>query len=250
VAWGVTGDEIETGTRFFSALWSKNKRLRGQGLWVGGGKEWAEAAGRQNIITNNSNFSGAGRKGGKEKHRTRGVNSCQGKSEITLSSYHTCEAWLLLPVPLSGGNRPQETWMAQATLLSPWLRRLELNATINSEVVIASENVAEMCATKNKSCAMLHHTHDVTQGISSDVAKSGEVKWHCTDPTEVRTFAPWATGSFEDGHHGTYGYNACRTSIWPRPINQGQDFIDLGIVQIAELFTLPCDQTPISVRQS
>ena len=66
--------------------------------------------------------------------------------------------------------------MAQATLLSPRLRRLELNATINSEVVIASENVAEMCATKNKSCAMLHHTHDVTQGISSDVAKSDEVK--------------------------------------------------------------------------
>ena len=46
------------------------------------------------------------------------------------------------------------------------LRRLELNATINSEVVIASENVVEMCATKNKSCAMLHHTHDVIQGIS------------------------------------------------------------------------------------
>ena len=137
----------------------------------------------------------------------------------------------------------QETWMAQATLLSSWLRRLELYATINSEVVIASESVAEMCATKNKSCAMLHHTHDVTQGISSDVAKTCEVKWHCTDPTEVRTFAPWATGSFEDGHHGTYGYNTCRTSIWPRPINQGQDFIDLGIVQIAELFTLRCDQT-------
>ena len=68
MAWGVTGDEIETGTRFFSALWSKNKRLRGQGLWVGGGgKEWAEEADGQNIITNNSNFSGAGRKGGKEK---------------------------------------------------------------------------------------------------------------------------------------------------------------------------------------
>ena len=100
-----------------------------------------------------------------------------------------------------------------------------------------------MCATKNKSCVMLHHTHDVTQGISSDVAKSDEVKWHCTDPTEVRTFAPWATGSFEDGHHGTYGYNTYRTSIWPCPINQGQDFIDLGIVQIAELFTLRCDQT-------
>ena len=47
---------------------------------------------------------------------------------------------------------------------------MELNATNNSEVVIASENVVEMCATKNKSCAMLHHTHDVTQGISSDVA--------------------------------------------------------------------------------
>ena len=130
--------------------------------------------------------------------------------------------------------------MAQATLLSPWLRRLELNATINSEVVIASENVAEMCATKNKSCAMLHHTHDVTQGISSDVAIV--VRWN--------DIAPWATGSFEDGHHG---YNTCRTSIWPRPINQGQDFIDLGIVQIAELFTLRCDQMwsdSISVRQS
>ena len=39
-------------------------------------------------------------------------------------------------------------------------------------MVIASENVVEMCAIKNKSCVMLHHTHDVTQGISSDVAKS------------------------------------------------------------------------------
>ena len=47
------------------------------------------------------------------------------------------------------------------------------------------------------------------------------------------------------GLPGTYGYNTCRcrTSIWPRQIIQGQDFIDLGIFQIAELFTLRCDQT-------
>ena len=124
MAWGVTGDEIETGTRFFSALWSKNKRLRGQGLWVGrGGKEWAEAAGGQNIITNNSNFSGAGRKGGKEKGEWDGIEwRCRENQRsptgniqsrhleadlLSHSSYHTCEAWLLLPVPLSGGNRTQ-----------------------------------------------------------------------------------------------------------------------------------------------
>ena len=47
------------------------------------------------------------------------------------------------------------------------------------------------------------------------------------------------------GLPGTYGYNTCRcrTSIWPCQIIQGQDLIDLGIFQIAELFTLRCDQT-------
>ena len=42
---------------------------------------------------------------------------------------------------------------------------------------------------------------------------------------------------------GEYLWLQYKTSIWPRPINQGQDFIDWGIVQIAELFTLRCDQT-------
>ena len=86
VAWGITGDEIETGTRFFSAFWSKNKRLRGQGLWGGGGgkewKEWAEATGGQNIITNHSNFSGAGRKGGKEKGEWDGIEWCKGRWKL------------------------------------------------------------------------------------------------------------------------------------------------------------------------
>ena len=71
------------------------------------------------------------------------------------------------------------------------------------------------------------------------------MRWNDIAPTLQRC-APLPLEQLEALKTDTMGLmatNTCRTSIWPRPINQGQDFIDLGIVQIAELFTLRCDQT-------
>ena len=61
---GTSAAERGIGTILLSALWSREKQdIDARGWWVGGGgREWTEAEGGQNIITINIIFSGAGRK--------------------------------------------------------------------------------------------------------------------------------------------------------------------------------------------
>ena len=52
----------------------RKQAIEARGWWVaGGGREWTEAEGRQNIITNNIDFPGAGRRGARRRESEIGL---------------------------------------------------------------------------------------------------------------------------------------------------------------------------------
>ena len=134
--------------------------------------------------------------------------------------------------------------MAQATLLSPW-RREDWNFTPQSTLRwLLHQRMWRRCAPPRIKAVQCYTTHTMWHRASARMWPR-VMRWNDIAPTLQRC-APLPLEQLEALKTDTMGLmatNTCRTSIWPRPINQGQDFIDLGIVQIAELFTLRCDQT-------